>query len=226
MTSAEYSTTAAGTGRISIRRAARKPTTATASAAADALQDVLQRRALKRDGRAPEAMSGPSTIEGAVSDVVTALDDLRAQAGIPKRLAGGLVAVAVTVALLVALGPWLFRAGPPCPVHPVLGRITVGSVVPSGAQVVFHPVGRQLPDQAVPRATVGADGAFLLSTFGTDDGAPEGDYVVTIQWFRIGKDGAPGPNVLPVRYARPDSSPLKVAVDAGRNELPVFAITR
>jgi hypothetical protein len=226
MTSADFSSAARRTGRISIRRPARKPATATATAASDALQDVLQRRALKRDGRAPRAEAAASAIEGSLSGVVAALDDVRAQAGIPKQVVGALAFAAVAMGLLLTFGPLVFRAGPPCPVHPVVGRIAAGKVVPSGAQVVFHPVGRQLPDQAVPRATVRDDGAFLLSTFGAEDGAPEGDYVVTIQWFRIGKDGAPGPNVLPVRYARPDSSPLKVAVGAGRNELPAFEIAR
>jgi hypothetical protein len=226
MTSADFSSSARSTGRISIRRAARKPATVTATAASDALQEVLQRRALKRDGRAPQAEAAPSAIEGSLSDVVAVLDDLRAQVGVPKKLVAALAVAAVAAGLLVTIGPSLFQAGPPCPVHPVVGRIAVGKLVPSGAQVVFHPVDRQLPDQAVPRATVRDDGAFLLSTFGAEDGAPAGDYVVTIQWFRISQDGAPGPNVLPARYARPDSSPLKVVVAAGRNELPAFELTR
>jgi hypothetical protein len=226
MTSADLSSAARSRGRISIRRSAQRPATETATAASDALQDVLQRRALKRDGRSSQAEAGPSATEGSLSSVVAVFDDLRAQTGIPKQLVGVLAGAAVAAGLLLTLGPLVFQAGPPCPVHPVVGRIAIGKLVPSGAQVVFHPVGRQLPDQAVPRATVRDDGAFLLSTFGAEDGAPEGDYVVTIQWFRIGKDGAPGPNVLPVRYARPDSSPLKVAVGAGRNELPAFELAR
>ena len=222
MTSADYLSAGLESERISIRRAARSPVTTTATAAFDAIQLFLQRRALEREGRTVRAEAVQSALEGSL----TALDDIRAKAGIPKQLAGAIVVAALVGGLLVALGRLNLYAGPPCPVHPVVGRITTGTWVPVGAQIVFHPVSRQLPDQAVPRATVRDDGAFWLSTFGSEDGAPEGDYVVTIQWFRIGEDGSPGPNILPARYARPDSSPLRVVVNVGRNELPPFVIAR
>lgn len=211
--------------RISIRRCPKQPGSATGSAAYDALQAMLWRRSQRRDGRCPE-VAVPSAVEGAISDFVATLDGLRSQAGIPAWGIPVAVFVTLVVGLATILGPRLFRAGPPCPVHPVIGHIAVGKLIPSGAQVVFHPVSGALPDQAVPRAVVRDDGSFVISTFGVDDGAPQGEYVVTVQWFRVGKDGSPGPNVLPKRYTSPDSSPIRVAVNAGQNELEKFEVSR
>jgi hypothetical protein len=212
--------------RASIRRCPKKPATATGTAAYEALEFVLQQRALKRDGRAAVMEARPSAVESAAFQVLSAIDDLRAQAQVPKWLFSTILVVALAAGVGVALGPLLFQSGSPCPVHPVMGHVALGKVIPAGAQLAFHPVAGELPDQAVPRATVRADGSFTVSTFRSDDGAPPGTYVVTIQWFRLSKDGAPGPNVLPSRYAAPSSSPLQVAIASGRNELPPFTICR
>ena len=57
----------------------------------------------------------------------------------------------------------------------------------AGAVVVFRPVGddklENWPD-GFPRASVGGDGSFELSTYGDGDGAPAGDYAVLITWPR------------------------------------------
>ncbi len=212
--------------RASIWRCPERPATASGTAAYEALEHVLQRRALKRDGRSKVMDAGPSSIEVIASQCVTAIDDLRAQAQVPKWLFKTVIIGALVAGAGVAMGSWLFRSGPPCPVHPVVGHVAIGKTVPAGAQLVFHPVAGELPDHAVPRATVQDDGSFVVSTFRSDDGAPEGEYVVTIQWFRLSKDGAPGPNVLPRRYAAPASSPLQVAISPGSNQLPSFTICR
>jgi hypothetical protein len=83
-----------------------------------------------------------------------------------------------------------------------------------------------LPDDAVPTATVQADGTFALTTFTKGDGAPPGDYVVTVQWFRVAKDGSVGGNSLPKRYASPSTSPLSVTIREGKNDLPPFTFHR
>ena len=37
------------------------------------------------------------------------------------------------------------------------------------------------------------DGSFKVTAYDPGDGAPQGDYVATIQWFKITKDaGGPG----------------------------------
>ena len=55
----------------------------------------------------------------------------------------------------------------------------------------------------------------------------QGDYVVTVQWFKLvtddGGSGA-GPNVMPKEYASPTTSPVKVSVKGGPTEIPPIAI--
>jgi hypothetical protein len=73
-----------------------------------------------------------------------------------------------------------------------------------------------------PRATVGPDGRFTLTTYEKQDGAPEGDYVLTIQWYkpvRQGNDVVGGPNVIPVKYGVAKTSDLSVRIAAGENQL-------
>jgi len=222
MTSTDRSTTDTRRSDVSLRRRLRKsrPTTVTSGAAYDALRHMLEPNL-----RAASAGVVPTALEAAVADAGAMVDGLRAQFGLPRWFPG-FVALALTVALCVAVAPSLLPSRPPCVVHPVVGRVVAGKVVPAGALLVFHPIDRELPDQVLPRATVGADGTFAVSTFSPTDGAPAAEYVVTIQWFRVGQDGVPGPNVLPRRYAAPDSSPLRVAVHAGHNELESLVIAR
>jgi hypothetical protein len=75
------------------------------------------------------------------------------------------------------------------------------------------------------------DGTFVLSTYGTDDGAPAGDYAVTVQWYRdnprTGREGlAPPISVLPFRYTKAETSGLRVRIRDGENEIPTLKLTR
>ena len=66
-----------------------------------------------------------------------------------------------------------------------------------------------------------ADGSFALSTYTANDGAPAGEYAVTVVWWNppVDAEGKPGPNLLPQRYAKPETTPLKAVVKAGPNEV-------
>jgi hypothetical protein len=66
-----------------------------------------------------------------------------------------------------------------------------------------------------------ADGTFALSTYTANDGAPAGEYAVTVVWWKplVDANGKPGPNLLPERYARPETTPLRATVKAGTNEV-------
>jgi hypothetical protein len=106
------------------------------------------------------------------------------------------------------------------PVFPVQGSITFrGQPIP-GAVVTLHP---KAPAEGVPapRAQIGKDGTLKVSTYDGGDGAPAGEYVVTVQWYRLvgsGNDVVAGPNVVPPKYASAASSDLIVTVaEAGAN---------
>lgn len=117
------------------------------------------------------------------------------------------------------------------PVFPVKGKVTFEGEPAAGAFVVFHP---KTPPKSGdtpsnPRATVQPDGTFALTTSSEGDGAPVGDYAVTVQWMKPvkqGKDLVPGPNVVPKAYTEPASTPLKATVAESENALEPFAITR
>lgn len=106
-------------------------------------------------------------------------------------------------------------------VHPVQGAIQFRGQPTAGAFVSLSPK-NPIEGVPAPRATVAADGTFTVTTYDGNDGAPEGDYVLTVQWYRpIRQDNelVGGPNVLPVKYASARTSDLRITVAAGDNHL-------
>lgn len=92
------------------------------------------------------------------------------------------------------------------------------------ATVVFHPSFDLGPDVSKPRGTTGEDGSFTLSTYGAADGAPEGDYKVTVeQWLTTNPDIGPE-SKLPKKYAKPEESGLTAKVISGKNEIPAIQL--
>lgn len=114
------------------------------------------------------------------------------------------------------------------PVHPVKGKLLVDGQPADGATITLNPQGDFPLKNAAPTATVKSDGTFAVNLYGNGDGAPAGNYVVTVQWFKLVKDpnGASGrgPNVLPAHYATPEKSPVKIVVKEGPNQLEPIEI--
>jgi hypothetical protein len=116
------------------------------------------------------------------------------------------------------------------PVYPVHGQVLVDGQPAAEALVTFHPV-RVGKDSPRAVGNVDAKGNFRLTTYTQGDGAPEGEYQVSVHWFLATPvpDAAGGEehqtvNVLPARYADPGSSGLRVTVARGSNELPAFQL--
>jgi hypothetical protein len=133
------------------------------------------------------------------------------------------LAVLVVPGLLVSCG----KKELTLPVHPVSGQIIFEGKPAVGAMVVLHRVSEPLPPDVSPVATTGADGGFQISTYQAGDGAPAGDYVATVEWRKVvgqGGSSAPGPNVIPAKYGKRDSSPLKVTISDSSNVLEPFQI--
>lgn len=111
------------------------------------------------------------------------------------------------------------------PVFPVQGSVVFSGKPPTGAQVVFHPVGKSGIDAVRPSGQVDAEGKFSLTTFKAGDGAPAGDYEVTVeQW--VSKNDNPAVNMLPARYLLTRTSGLRATVAAAENEIPTFKLSR
>ena len=92
-----------------------------------------------------------------------------------------------------------------------------------GALVTLHPFGEGSKKSEVPhpRGVVKDDGSFVLGTYGEADGAPPGEYEVTVHWFVKGKGDEEGPGraALPAKYGSTKTSGLKVHVQPGRDAL-------
>jgi hypothetical protein len=108
------------------------------------------------------------------------------------------------------------------PVHPVRGTVLLDGCALAGAHVNFHLLtpGSKTPTR-VADAITAADGSFILSSYTPNDGAPAGDYIVTVSWWRpIGDPNAkPVPDLLPTRYASATTSDLKAKVKSGSNDI-------
>jgi hypothetical protein len=117
------------------------------------------------------------------------------------------------------------------PVFPVQGKVRFQGKPASGAVVVLHPLNRSKPAQGFPRAVVEEDGSFAVTTFTAKDGAPAGDYAVSITWDRtsVKVQGQKGharkiPTNFPLKYADPKTSGFVVHIQEGSNELRPFDI--
>jgi hypothetical protein len=114
-------------------------------------------------------------------------------------------------------------------VHPARGQVLFeGKPIPH-AIVVLHFLNAPDKIQPQPRALVQDDGSFVLETYGTQDGAPAGEYAVTIEWWLSSgdpSDDAPPINHLPARFAKADTSGLRVHVEPGENHFPAIQLSR
>lgn len=98
-----------------------------------------------------------------------------------------------------------------------------------GAMVVLHPKSGARTDVPTPRALVDKDGTFRVSTYDAGDGAPPGEYVTTIAWYKlVGQRGdvQAGPNVLPLKYSNPKTSPWVIRVAEQSTRLPPVQLRR
>lgn len=106
-------------------------------------------------------------------------------------------------------------------VHPVQGQVTFNGKPAAGAFVVFHP--QDASTGLAPSAKVDALGNYSLTTYEAKDGAPAGQYVVTVVLQRmVNKNGeyVPGPNLLPPQASKPATSKILARVAQGPNHVP------
>jgi len=147
--------------------------------------------------------------------------------GTCERLRLGLVLFGATVLAVTGCAP----ERPP--VYPVKGQLFWKGEPAVGAVVFFQPVlakevSGQNPNAERPMGRVGADGSFEISTFGKKDGAPVGQYRVTLVWTKRkegGRNEDDEENVLPRHFMDPARSGLPIVeVREGVNVLPPFKL--
>jgi hypothetical protein len=115
------------------------------------------------------------------------------------------------------------------PVVPVDGAVTFDGKPLPGAMIVLHPKNGGATTAPTPRAQVEKDGSFRFTTYDGGDGAPPGEYVATIAWYKLVKQGGDvkaGPNVLPPKYSNPKTSPWRVSVAESATRLSPVQLRR
>jgi hypothetical protein len=110
--------------------------------------------------------------------------------------------------------------------QPATGMLAINGKVPVGATIVLHPADGQPFDSrgTKPQATVKPDGAFELTTYQAGDGAPVGEYAVSVLWFDDPQSSTPW-DKLGGRLADPKRSNLRLTIEAGRSILDPIVIT-
>lgn len=107
--------------------------------------------------------------------------------------------------------------------YPVTGRVTFEGNPAAGAVVILHPTNASAER---PRAKADAKGEFTLTTFANGDGAPAGEYAVTVEWRKADDHPEQGVDLLPAAYGDPKTSKLRATIAAGGNEPLVVKLTR
>jgi hypothetical protein len=119
---------------------------------------------------------------------------------------------------------------------PATGEVRVGNQPAAGVAVVLHPAADAAPEMARlrPHGTTDASGRFKLSTYVADDGAPAGQWIVTLTWpdnrlpenqrEQILASGDALPDRFRGRLASPERSTWQVTIQAGENNLPPILV--
>lgn len=74
------------------------------------------------------------------------------------------------------------QQSPPPRAFRVKGRLFVDDQLAAKACIAFHPIDKVKSQGRCPVAMTQRDGSFELTTYAMHDGAPEGDYTVTVTW--------------------------------------------
>jgi hypothetical protein len=116
------------------------------------------------------------------------------------------------------------------PTYEVRGQVFTNDRPAAHALVTFHPIDDNRPEAVHPTATVEDNGNFSLTSFTAGDGAPAGEYRVTIVRYLAVKSRTNGEdyetrNFLPDRYAKLETSELRVTVTKSKNELEPFKLS-
>jgi hypothetical protein len=157
---------------------------------------------------------------------------MRAKTAVKTMAIHGLRIIALGALLLPAAGCGSSHDCDRLPVFPTKGTVKLEGTSPKGALIVFHPKAGKLSasdgNTIRPHGTVRSDGTFELTSYETNDGAPAGEYLVTLELRKVVKypngNAGPGPNLVPKKYTKSDATPLLVQIQPGPNELPPIVL--
>lgn len=106
-------------------------------------------------------------------------------------------------------------------VYPAKGTVSYKGEPLAGAVITLIPQDSEFPSKVRPTATSEEDGSFTLTTFANSDGAPAGEYkALVLRYPVVGSKENPsaGPNNLPKKYSKAETTDLTVTVDTAAVE--------
>ncbi len=115
--------------------------------------------------------------------------------------------------------------------YPIAGTINVDGKPVADALIQLHssdPADHDGPNRVSALAMTDDAGKFKISTYGDNDGAPAGEYAVTITWRQrsgLLKNQFDGPDRLKGKYNSKELSGLKVTLEKNPQELTSFELT-
>lgn len=115
-------------------------------------------------------------------------------------------------------------------VFPVAGRVLVNGVAPARAEIRMKPkipFEDPLKRSVEPYAFVQDDGSFRIGTYSGDDGAPPGEYSLTMVWPVITVEGGEdvrGADRLKGKFGNPNSPIATFVVEESTNEIPLIEL--
>ncbi|MEM7558138.1 MAG: hypothetical protein AAF394_03370, partial [Planctomycetota bacterium] len=134
------------------------------------------------------------------------------------RICSAVLCFALAMVLVGCEGSWEAST------YPAMGSISINGQIPEGAVVELRSVG-DAPDvrDSRPWGLVDASGNYTLTTYKQNDGAPVGEYAVTVRWPpTISKPSLE--DKLNGAYSDPNESKWKVSIAAEDNLLAKIEI--
>ena len=122
--------------------------------------------------------------------------------------------------------------------YPVRAEVFVDGQRAAGALVVLHPIDDNSPAAIRPSGYVADDGSLKLTSYlssarSVGEGAPVGDYIVTVAWlppdvkeYLAKHPNGALPDKLQGRYGQPSTSKLRAKVLAQPTELGRFDLSK
>ena len=108
------------------------------------------------------------------------------------------------------------------PTYPVAGTVTLDGKPIAGATVALYRFNKETEKyNGISNGLTDDAGRFKLSTYGRFDGAPEGEFVVTVVKTGKGYDDGEtnAKSLLPEVFATTAMTPLKITIQAGPNDV-------
>ena len=114
-------------------------------------------------------------------------------------------------------------------VYPVSGKVLVEGAAAEGARVVFYPTSGEMkkPGMPLPAGDTDASGVYHLQSYGPADGAPVGEYQVTVSVAEplppnVSREEFHPKDRFAGKYIDPATSKLTAKVEKGGGEIPPF----